>query len=151
MTGSTRRAHERPFTKPVPVPDESSEGYWSAAAQHVLALARCRHCGGFSMPPGAVCAVCTSTDPQFEFVPVSGRGRIRSWTVIHDSFLPGFEADLPFVIVDVEVDEQPELRMIGRLVDGPDAVLHVGDAVDAVFEEVAPQVAVPAFALRAAR
>ena len=30
---------------PIPVPDEQSAGYWAAAADHVLALARCVHCG----------------------------------------------------------------------------------------------------------
>ncbi len=53
------------------------------------------------------------------FEPVSGRGFVRSWTVVRQSFLPGFEDDLPFVLVDVELEEQPDLRMIGRLPTGP--------------------------------
>jgi uncharacterized OB-fold protein len=133
--------------RPTPVPDEASAPYWSAAAQHVLTVARCAKCGQFSMPPDVVCPHCRSSEPCFEFTPVSGRGTVRSWTVVRQAFLPGFEADLPFVLVDVELVEQKELRLIGRLLDGPDADLRVGDAVVAGFEDLAPGVAVPAFEL----
>ena len=37
---------------------------------------------------------------------------------MRQSFLPGF--DVPFVLVDVELLVQADLRLIGRLVDGPD-------------------------------
>ena len=66
---------------------------------------------------------------------------------MRQSFLPGFDDDLPFVLVDVELDEQADLRMIGRLLDGPDVALHLGDRVVVAFEDLAPGVSVPAFAL----
>jgi hypothetical protein len=131
------------------VPDEQSATYWEAAADHVLTLAQCSQCGLFTMPPDVVCPHCRSVDPRFRFAPVSGRGVIRAWTVMRESFLPGFEGDVPFVLVDVEVDEQPDLRLIGRLVDGVRAELHLGARVRPAFEDVAPGVAVPAFALEA--
>jgi uncharacterized OB-fold protein len=101
----------------------------------------------YAHPPDVVCPHCRSTDPRFAFEPVSGRGTVRSWTIVRQSFLPGFDDDVPFVLVDVELAEQPELRMIGRLVDGPDAPLAIGAHVRAAFERIAPDVAVPAFAL----
>ena len=131
--------------RPVPVPDDRSAPYWAAAAAHELHLARCARCGSFAHPPDVVCPHCHSTDPGFRFVPVSGRGVVRSWTVMHQSALPGF--DVPFVLVDVELVEQPELRMIGRLLDGPDAPLSLGATVTVAFENLADGVAVPAFAL----
>ena len=133
--------------RPVPVPDETSAPYWLAAAEHVLTAARCAQCGQFSMPPDVVCPHCRSSDPRFEFTPVSGRGIVRSWTVVRQAFLPGFADDLPFVLVDVELVEQKELRLIGRLLDGPNADLNVGAAVTVGFEDLAPGVAVPAFEL----
>lgn len=133
--------------RPLPVPDESSSAFWSAAADHVLTVARCARCGKFSMPPGVACPHCHATDPDFAFTPVSGRGVVRSWTVVRQAFLPGFDADLPFVLVDVELAEQAELRLIGRLLDGPNADLHIGDPVTVGFEDLAPGVAVPAFEL----
>lgn len=133
--------------KPVPVPDARSEGYWAAAANGVLALARCGRCGRFTHPPDVACPHCLSTDPAFTFVPVDGRGTVRSWTVLRDSFLPGFAADIPFVLVDVELDAQADLRLVGRLVDGPDAPVRLGDRVVTVFDPLGEGFAVPAFAL----
>jgi hypothetical protein len=66
---------------------------------------------------------------------------------MRQSFLPGFENDLPFVLVDVELAEDPDLRLIGRLLDGPDANLAIGAAVSVAFEDIGPGVSVPAFAL----
>jgi hypothetical protein len=65
--------------------------------------------------------------------------------------LPGFAADVPFVLVDVELIDQPNLRLIGRLMDGSDAPLHTGDAVRVVFEAAGDNVSVPAFELEAHR
>jgi uncharacterized OB-fold protein len=96
-----------------------------------------------------VCPECGSTDPQFVAEPVETGGTVRSWTVVRDAFLPGFTDDVPYVIVDVELDVQRDLRMIGRLVDGPDATLHLGDRVFVTFDEIGVGVAVPAFALAA--
>lgn len=133
--------------RPFPVPDQGSGPFWAAAAGHVLTVARCSRCRSFAVPPDQTCPHCHSTDPGFEFEPVSGRGTVRSWTVIRQSFLPGFDADLPFTLVDVELTEQAELRLIGRLLDGPDAPLRLGSRVRAAFEDVAPGISVPAFVL----
>ncbi|MDA8048127.1 MAG: OB-fold domain-containing protein [Actinomycetota bacterium] len=135
--------------RPLPVPDELSAPYWDAAARHRLAVARCSRCGTFAHPPDVVCQACGTSDPEFRFTEVSGRGRVRSWTVMHQSFLPGFRADLPYVLVDVELVEQADLRLIGRLLDGPDAPLGLGSEVHVAFEDVTPEVSVPAFVLTA--
>jgi uncharacterized OB-fold protein len=127
----------------MPIPDERSDPHWRAAAAHQLVIARCSRCGAFNHPPDIVCAHCHSSDPEFRFDRVSGRGRIRSWCVVRRSFLPGF--DVPFVVVDVELAEQQELRLIGRLLDGPGPELRVDAAVRVAFEDIADGVSVPAF------
>jgi uncharacterized OB-fold protein len=131
--------------RPVPAADEGTQAFWDAAAAHTLVLARCARCARLCHPPDGVCPHCGSTDPSFAFTAVGGEGVVRSWTVMRRSFLPGF--DTPFVLVDVELAVQPDLRLIGRLVDGPEATLRIGAAVRTVFEDVAVGVAVPAFAL----
>ena len=137
--------------RPLPVPDEQSAPFWEAAAGHSLTLARCSRCSSFTHPPDVVCPHCGSTDPDFGFAPVSGRGTIRSWTVMRQSFLPGFDEDVPFVLVDVELIEQPDLRIIGRLLDGPDAPVEVGAGVEVGFEDLTTGISVPAFTLAARR
>ena len=133
--------------RPVPVADELSTPFWAATVQHELALARCSRCDAYAHPPDVVCPYCGSTEPDFTFASVNGDGRIRSWTVLRQSFLPGF--DVPFVLVDVELDVQPDLRLIGRLLSGETTGLRLGGRVQLAFEDVAPGVAIPAFELKA--
>ncbi|WP_199589326.1 Zn-ribbon domain-containing OB-fold protein [Blastococcus sp. TF02A-26] len=133
--------------RPLPVPDALSAPFWEAAARHVLTLSRCSDCGTLTHPPNVACDACGSTDPRFTAAPVDGRGVVRSWTVIRQSFLPGFADLLPYVLVDVELAEQPDVRLVGRLLDGPDAPLKTGSPVRVAFEDLADGVAVPAFTL----
>jgi uncharacterized OB-fold protein len=133
--------------RPLPVPDELSTPYWQATADHVLALARCSRCGVVSHPPDVVCSHCGSTEPGFVWTPVEGAGRVRSWTIMRQSFLPGFDDEVPFVLVDVELAEHPEVRLIGRLIEGVDAPLRLGAGVRVAFDDLGPGVAVPAFSL----
>jgi uncharacterized OB-fold protein len=119
-----------------------SAPFWEATARGELVLARCGRCRRFAQPPEAVCPHCHHTDPGFRFEPAPSTGTVRSWTVIRRSFLPGFE--VPFVLADValDLDDADDVRLIGRLVDGPAAPVHVGDRVAVVFDD-----GVPAFAL----
>lgn len=132
--------------RPVPVPDEQSAPFWDAAARHVLSLARCAVCGASTLPPEVVCPHCGTTEPSYRFEAASGRGRIRSWTLVRQSFLSGFD-DLPFLLVDVELDEHPDVRIVARLLDGPGASVRQGSPVVVTFEDLADGVAVPAFVL----
>jgi uncharacterized OB-fold protein len=103
----------------------------------------------FSHPPDDICASCGSLEPGFVFEPVSGRAAVKSWTIVRQALLPGFENDIPYLIVDVELAEQAGLRMTGRLLDGPQAALAVGVPAQVAFEDIAPGVSVPAFTLAA--
>jgi uncharacterized protein len=67
--------------------------------------------------------------------------------VVRQSFLPGFDDDVPFVLVDVELTADPRVRLIGRLLDGAGAPTAVGAAVVATFEDLGDGVLVPAFEL----
>ncbi len=97
-----------------------------------------------------MCRECGSADPGFEFVEVDGAGTVRSWTVMRQSFLPGFDDDVPFVLVDVELAAAPGIRLIGRLLDGPAAPLRTGRPVTLAFEDLGPGLSVPAFELATA-
>jgi uncharacterized protein len=127
------------------VADENSAPYWSAAARHILALPCCSRCGKFTLPPDVSCPHCHSLEPGFRYEPVAGRGRVRTWTIVRRSFLAGF--NVPFVLVDVQLDDQPHVRMIGRLLDGIEAPICIGARVVVAFEDLSPVLAVPAFTL----
>lgn len=136
-----------PAARPIPVPDEGSAPFWAATAAGRLELARCAACSAVVHPPVPVCPKCHSTEPDYSFQPVASTGTIRAWTTLRQPFLPGFAADLPIVLVDVAVDGLDDVRLIGRLLDGPEAELHLDDAVSLAFEHLEGGFAVPAFTL----
>lgn len=125
------------MSRPVPVPDDESGPFWEATATGVLALARCADCQTSTHPPTPVCPACRSTEPAWTFHPVAPHGVVRSWTVLRQAFLPGFADDLPVVLVDVALDGPDDLRIIGRLLDGPDAPVHLGARVDVARAAIA--------------
>jgi uncharacterized OB-fold protein len=67
--------------------------------------------------------------------------------VIRSAFLPGFAADVPYVVAAVELEAQEGLQMVARLRDGPDAPLSAGAPVDTVFEDIAEGISIPMFRL----
>ncbi|MFN8558011.1 MAG: OB-fold domain-containing protein [Dehalococcoidia bacterium] len=105
--------------KPVPVPNEDNAPYWEGARQRRLVLPRCTACGQYYARPRIVCAVCHGE--QFAWTPVSGRGVIHSYTVVHQTTSPGFQDELPYVIVHVTIAEQPECVVTANLIGVFDA------------------------------
>lgn len=69
---------------------------------------------------------------------------------MRDTFLPGFADDVPYVLVDVELDEQTDLRVVSRLLDGEGPGLRVGAAVRVDFDDVATGTSIPVFRLEVA-
>ena len=63
---------------------------------------------------------------------MSGRGRVESFTVNHQQWIPGSD---PYIIAWVSVEEQPELRLTTNLVGVEPEDVKIGMPVRVVFEE----------------
>lgn len=106
---------------PYPIPDYGTEPYWDACNEERLVMQRCSACGKFRWHPAPLCTHCAADDYTWE--PLSGRGRITTWTVITHPIHPAAVSRVPYVVVEVELDEQPSLRMLSNLVDAdPDQI-----------------------------
>jgi len=99
--------------KPAPAPDGFSEEYWAGANRGQLVIQKCADCGHLQHPPMPVCSACLSSD--FDYVPVSGRGTVYSYTVTSHVVVPGFEEDAPYVVALVELADQPGLRVLANV------------------------------------
>ncbi len=120
--------------RPRPAPDDVTRFYWDAAAEHRFVLQRCRSCAKLQYPPEICCLHCQAED--FEPVEVSGRGVIYSYSVVDRPLHAGFVDALPYVVVLVELADQPELRILTNLVDVPEGTpLSCGMPVEVVFED----------------
>ena len=127
-----------PILKPAPVPNELSRPYWEAAAQGRLVLQCCSACAVVRHYPRVLCDVCYSSAVHWQ--PASGRGTLHSWTVAHHAFHPAFAAEVPYVLVTVDLEEG--VRALGRWRgavpgsgSGSDApVIGIGAPVHGAFE-----------------
>jgi uncharacterized OB-fold protein len=115
---------------PVPVVRRTDAAFWRGGGTGALLITRCQACRTWLHPPTPACRHCLSTAVEPE--PVSGRGRVRTFTVNHQPWFPALPP--PYVIAIVELDEQPGLQFLTRLVGcSPDDV-HTGLRVRVSFE-----------------
>lgn len=133
--------------RPYPVPDLLSEPFWSAANRSVLAIQRCRSCRRYQHYPQMLCSACGGTDLGFE--PVSGRGRIFSWSIVHEARHEAFRAIQPYPVAEVELVEQAELVLLANVEPPPGGRLAIGAEVEVFFEQVSESQAIPQFRLAA--
>lgn len=118
---------------------ELSRPYWEAASAGRLVLQRCTGCGTVRHYPRLLCERCHSD--QVEWIEASRRGAVHSWTVAHHAFLAALAADVPYVLLTVDLDEG--VRAMGRF-EGT-AALRIGLPVAAEFRNNADGVPVLVF------
>jgi len=123
--------------KVIPMPDELSRPFWDAISQHRLVLQNCLACRRLQYPPRERCATCRSA-ANLEWKEVAGRGHISSYIVIEDGRLDRRMPDQPYNLAVVTLDEDPGINFYSNLPGTPVDQVPVGDAVEVVFEEVAP-------------
>ncbi|HLZ68613.1 MAG TPA: Zn-ribbon domain-containing OB-fold protein [Dehalococcoidia bacterium] len=131
------------YRKPLPIPlhREASRPFWEAARRHELLMPRCRLCDRLFFYPREVCPVCLRAEIVWQ--PVSGRGRLHSYTVIHQPANPAFTEDAPYVYAMVQLDEGP--RMIANLVDCPLDAVQIDMPLVATYDDVTPEVTLVRF------
>ena len=107
-----------------PLPDVDwplLRGFWSNAADGVLAMPR---------TSDGACQWYPKTE-DVEWVPVSGRGTVFSWTEVYQVFLPAFADQVPYLTGLVSLDDAPQIRLATRFVDCD--TIEIGDKVEVVF------------------
>jgi uncharacterized OB-fold protein len=103
--------------------------FWTSGADGMLRLQRCIDCRFFIHPPGPVCPRCLSHNLGVEAV--SGRGRVETYTVNYQQWIPGSD---PYIIAWVSIDEQPDVRLTTNLIELEPDDVHIGMPVEVVFE-----------------
>ena len=129
------------YAKPLPQVTPEMKPFWDAARRHELVVQRCTGCGTHRFPARDICSRCLSRDAAW--TPVSGRGSVFSWAIMHQVYHPGFAAEVPYAVVVIELDEGA--RLVSNLVDCPPADIRAGMPVEVVFDDVASDVSLPKF------
>ena len=115
---------------PVPIVNADSAPYWEGAREDKLLIQKCGDCGALRFFPRYLCTECGSDNT--EWAEVSGRGTVHSFSIVHRAAFPEFQANAPYVIALVDLQEGP--RMMTNIV-GDDALeVEIDDAVEVCFE-----------------
>ena len=92
----------------------------------------CPACSRFQFPPRVMCHGCTAA--VLEWRQVSGRGRIDSRVVVHDTPVSSLIAGQPFNVAMISLEEEPELVMLSHLPGTPVDEVPIGATVEVIFE-----------------
>ncbi len=130
-------------SKPLPRITQDSQPFWDGCKAHRLMLPYCCACGTPHLPAGPVCPFCFSD--RLEWREASGRGTISTWTVVHQPWFAAFRDDIPYNVVQIELEEGP--RLTASIVGAANTALRVGLAVRVTFEDVSDSITLPRFRL----
>ena len=119
--------------KPIPVPDDVSKPFWDACNERRLIVQNCTACNRMQYPPQQTCAACGS-DHNLEWREVSGRGKILSYVVVHDSPVTMLQNDQPFNVAVIQLEEDPSINMLSHLPGTLVDEVPVGASVQVEFE-----------------
>jgi acetyl-CoA acetyltransferase/uncharacterized OB-fold protein len=117
-------------SRPLPQLTPQTEPFWTGGARGELVLPRCRVCDVVLHPSLTVCPDCH--DAELDYAPIGKTGVVVGVSVNYQklSALPP-----PYVVVVVELDDAPGVRLTSNLLDVSTDDARVGMEVEAVFED----------------
>lgn len=119
--------------RPHPAADPDTAPFWEYCRAGELRIQRCSDCRTFRHHPRPICPYCQSE--RVEWTQCAGTGTVFSYTICHRPVLPAFDAEVPYNVIVVQLDEGP--FMVSNLVDsdeGPSVGLRVHVAYSKVDE-----------------
>jgi uncharacterized protein len=117
------------------------EPFWGSVRRHAMELQRCDRCGAFRFIPSERCPCGSGASTWTQ---IAGTGEVYTYTVVHRAPTPAYQAEVPYVIVHVTIDEGP--RLISNLIGCDPEGVGVGMAVQLVYEDVTPELTLYKFA-----
>jgi hypothetical protein len=103
------------MSRKLPALNADNAPFWQGGAQGQLLIHFCSPCGRYFHPPAPVCPCCAS----FDVAPkaVSGTGKVMSFTINHQAWVPGLV--VPYAVAIVALDDQEGLHFLTNVVDCP--------------------------------
>jgi len=120
--------------RPLPQTDGPDRPFWQALRRREVQVQRCGSCGTHRFPATRYCARCRSD--VSEWVVVAPSGTLETWCVFHRPYFEGLP--VPYTVIQVRLD--CGVRVFANPAGVENGALRIGMPVDAVFEDVAPDV-----------
>jgi uncharacterized OB-fold protein len=109
--------------------------FWQALRNHEFRVQECAQCGARRFIPAEICSACGAQDATWQ--PVSGKGTLYTFTVVHRGPTPAYQADGPYVIAHVDLDDG--VRVIANLTGCDLAEVRIGMRAEIVFDDVSDE------------
>ncbi len=119
--------------RPLPELTPANEWFWRSGADGKLRIQGCSDCGRLVHPPVPICPRCRSRASAP--VEMSGRATVVGVTVNVQPFLPDFDLAPPYVIANVALEEDPDVRLTTNIVGCEPVDVHVDQQVEVTFEQ----------------
>lgn len=132
-------ANAPPARRVRPLRTRDTAFFWEAVDRGELVIQRCDDCNALRHPPAPMCPGCQSL--AWRAQPMSGRGRVHSFTVVHQPAVPPFV--YPNAIALIELEEG--VRVLSQLVDIDPADIALDLPVTVSFETVEEGLVLPLF------
>ncbi|MBS4189481.1 OB-fold domain-containing protein [Bacillus sp. FJAT-49705] len=84
-----------------------SKPFWDAVAKHEFQLQKCSDCHKWVFYPRGHCPECWSDNLIWEIA--SGKGRLKTWSVVHKPGHSGWDEVTPYAIGLIELEEGPTM------------------------------------------
>jgi uncharacterized OB-fold protein len=127
--------------KPIPKPTPETEPFWQGCAVGELRLQHCLSCGHVQYPARKLCSGCFAQ--EVEWRKASGHGTIRTWSTVVAPGAPGFEEEIPFLSVLVELEEGPTMLSVLRECAADEVDFDM--PVEVIFEQRSEEISIPYF------
>ena len=119
--------------RPVPQANALTVPFWEAAKEERLTVQRCNACSRLFWYPREFCPLPHCFSDDYEWVEVSGKGRLHTFTIIAQAQDAWFQERVPYIFGVIQLDEG--LRMMGN-VDIPVEEAVCDLPVEVYFEKI---------------
>ena len=129
------------YKKPLPTPSPWSRPFWEGCKKRELLIQHCKDCGANIFYPKLYCPSCLS--PNIEWIKASGRGKVYTFTVVHNYPPTAFAEDIPYVVAVVKLEEG--VQLMSNIIGCEPEQVKCDMEVEVVFDDVTDEFTFPKF------
>lgn len=126
----------------LPSLDKHTRPFFTSAKMVIQSCGRCKK---IQLPPEDICYACGRS--EFAFIEHRPIGTVYSHTEITHAIHPLLEDVVPYSVVLISLEDAPEVRIAGNIVNLRPDQIRIGMKVEAVWEEIRPDEAEDIFLL----
>lgn len=114
----------------LPEPNEWTREWFTSGT---LAVQTCASCGARQHPPEEICHRCGAM--EFTSTELAPTGTVYSYTIAHYPVNRALADAVPYAVVLVALDDDPDIRVVGNIVGVDVSDVAIGMAVSAYWED----------------